>query len=312
MNLLAGRGCFALAFLLTFLASHIFAQTAKDKPGKDKPASPKPAEAKPDPAKVAKQKQAATAHWKRIVEESPKQFEAEHLLLFAPASSKDLAETAAFLERAYGLAAQALKLSTDERWPGKLTVFLLSDGAQYKSFMRSVLRKRPEEDDRGGFQIEGELPAVVAGPPVNALDLKPEQEAASQIAQALIRQKAKTKLPEWLGFGFGRATVLRSGTPAVYDAEKRKALLLVARKKRTSREVWMGSDALLAGEAAVLRGVLVDFLAYSGATQKFPDFVTGYRAREKKMPNPTTETAFSRADINADTLEKAWRAWLAR
>jgi hypothetical protein len=308
----ARSGLFISTILLTFLTGQLFAQAEKDKPGKDKQTSKKPADTKPDPAKVSKQKRSAASSWKRIVEEAPQQTESDHLLIFASASNKNLAETTAYLEKAYALAANALKLSGDERWPGKLTVFLVNEGPQYKSFMRSVIHKRPEEDDRGGFQVDGELPSVVAGPPVNALDLKTEQEAASQIAQAVLAQKAKVKLPEWLVLGFGRATVLRSGTPAVYAAEKRKAVILVATKKRTSRDVWMRSDALLAGEAAILRGSLVDFLAYSGVTQKFPEFVTGYLARDKKMPNPTTETAFTRADINPDTLEKAWRAWLAR
>jgi hypothetical protein len=308
----AYRGSIAPLILLTLLTGNLFAQTAKDKPGKDKQPPQKPADAKPDPAKVAKQKQTGVSHWKRIVEETPQQFEGDHLLVLAPAASKNLPELGAYLEKVYGLAARALKLSTDERWTGKLTVFLVNEPSHFKSFMRSVIRKRAEEDDRGGFQLEGDFPAVVASPPMNALELKTEQEASSQIAQALIRQKAQVKLPDWLTLGFGRATVLRSGTPAVYASEKRKAVVLVLAKKRTSRDVWMGSDALLAGEAAILRGILVDFLAYSGATQKFPELVSGYRPRDNKMPNPTTETAFTRADFNADSLEKAWRAWLAR
>jgi hypothetical protein len=298
--------------LLTIHSGNLFAQAGKDKPAKDKPAPQKPAEIKPDPARVAQQKKEAELNWKRTVEEAPQQLETDHLLIFAPKATKNLNETGPALEKAYDLAFKALKPAADEVWPGKLTVYLVNERGHYKSFMRSVLRKQAEEDDRGGYQIEGDAPCAVAGPPVSGQELKVDQEAVNQIAQALIAQKAKAKLPEWLVLGFGRATLLHSVPRGVYAKEKQTARVLVAKKKRTSREVWTGSEALLAGEAAVLRGSLVDFLAYSGITQRFPDLVTGFRVRDKKILNPTTENAFSRADINADTLETAWRAWLAR
>ncbi len=306
------HGCLALAYLLTLPAGPLFAQTGKDKPGKDKPAPQKPPEPKIDPAKLAKQKTAATANWKRIVDDSPQEIETDHLILLAPAATKNVREVGAFLEKAYAQAATALKLKPEESWPGKLTVYVVGERAQYKSFMRSVIRKQAEEDDRGGFLNEGETPAVVGGPKVNPRDLTSEQEAASQIGQALISQKAKTRLPEWLTAGFGRATLLRVSPPSVYTGEKRTALALVLKKKRTARDVYTGSEAILAPEAAVLRGMLVDFLAYSGATSKFAEFVTGFRARDKKMPNPTTETALNRADITPERLEAGWKIWLAR
>jgi hypothetical protein len=305
-------GCLALALLLTLAAGPLFAQTEKDKLGKDKPAPQSPPEAKPDPAKVAKQKAASAANWKRIVEEEPKQTETDHLIILAPAATKNIAEVGAYLEKAYAQAAGALKPTPEEMWPGKLTIYLVAERSQYKSAMRSVIRKQAEEDDRGGFQIEGEAPAAVGGPPVNARDLKIEQEAANQIAQALLAQKAKTRPPEWLVAGFGRATLLRVSPAAVYAREKQVALILVLKQKRTARDVYSGSEAILAPEAAVLRGMLVYFLAYSGATQKFPEFVTGFRIRDKKMPNPTTETALTRADVTPERLEAGWRAWLAR
>jgi hypothetical protein len=312
MNPTTCRGGLALAILLTFLTGQLFAQTPKDKPAKDKQPPEKMAEPKPDPAKVAKQKKEAAAHWKRIVEESPQQFESDHLLIVAPGSTKNLPQMATYLEKAYDLAAKALKMEAGELWPGKLTVYLVNDRGQYKSFMRSVIKKQAEEDDRGGFQNEGEAPTAVGGPPVNALDLKVEQEAANQVAQALLAQKAKAKVPDWVILGFGRATVLRAGSPATYAREKQAVRILVIKKKRTSREIWTGSENIKIAEAAILRGSLVDFLAYGGVTQRFPDFVTGYRVRDKKNLNPTTENAFSRADINPETLEAGWRAWLAR
>src|SRR5262249_54949045 len=159
--------------------------------------------------KVVKQKAAAEGNWKRIVEEAPQQLESAHLLILAPKATKNLTDIAAYLEKAYGQAAKALKLAPGESWPGKFTVYLVEDRGQYKSCMRSVIRKQAEEDDRGGFQVEGDFPSAVAAPPANALDLKVEQEAANQIAQAALAQKAKTRLPEWLVLGFGRATVLR-------------------------------------------------------------------------------------------------------
>jgi hypothetical protein len=311
MDLLTRRGFLAMAILLTFLPLRMFAQDAKDKPAKDKPGQEKIVDAPVDPAKVAPQKAAALANWKRIVEDAPQLLETANLLIVAPSATKTLSQTGASLEKAYAVAYKALKLSRDELWPGKMTVYLVPERAQYQSFMRSVIRRRAEEDDRGGFLNEGDLPTVVAGPPVNERDFKVEQEAVSQISQALLTQKAKVKVPDWLVLGFGRATVFRVGSQTAHSREKQRALALLIKNKRTSRDVWMGSEALLIDEAAILRGSLVEFLAYGGVTHRFADFVTGYRMRDKKILNPTTQTAFTRADINAETLEQGWRVWLA-
>jgi hypothetical protein len=171
-----------------------------------------------------------------------------------------------------------------------------------------VERRYPEEGETGSFYIRSDEPHAVGGPPRLATDLPVEGQAAAQIAAALLARKVNAELPSWVLSGFGRATVLQAGPAEKRAAENRKALQLWSVKKKTAADAWSG--ALDPADAAVLRGSVVGYLAYSGRTTRFVPFVMAFRPEENR-PEPTTADALKAAEIAPESLNKLWLKWVA-
>jgi len=243
------RGCLALALLLTFPAGQLFAQTPKDKPaaaktGRDQGRSRQGRQAKTDrrgPLETYRRGGAATIRGRTSADRGPggEQESCRHRGL----SRKGIQ----FGGPGPQVGAGREVAGEIDGLPGQRTEH--STSRSCAAYSASGPRKTTAAASRSKENSRPPWAARRSG----RWNLKTEQEAVSQIAQSLLAQKAKARLPEWLVFGFGRATVLHVSPAAVYAAEKRKARILVIAKKRTSKEIWMGSDALLAGEAAVLR-----------------------------------------------------------
>lgn len=263
-----------------------------------------------EPARqVAKQKQAAQASWETLELPKPAFHESRLLLIYGELPVAQLRAVVPELERQYLTAYKALHFEVKESpWPGKLTVYLFRDRRHFASFLRLVEKRRPQEDDQGGFEVRGDTPHVVAGPPMRQGDPSIQAEAAEEIAAALLARKARTDLPDWLLSGFGRATAWRAGSPTA-STQRSLAYRLVLMNRRSAQDVWSGS--LKADEAPLVQASLMDYLAYGPGASRFVSFVQGFRPEDGK-PQKTAADALKAADLAPDRLNQAWQVWLRR
>jgi hypothetical protein len=283
-----------LSWLLLLCLPVLFAQTAA--PG-EKDAGP-----------VTEQRKAAFTNWKRAFDKDkpPSSQETAHLLLYGKVPGKTLKQVGVVLEKSFSAATKALALEKRDFWPGKLTVYLVPERADYAAFIRRIERRYPDEGEHGSAAIRRDQPHAVAGPPLGAFDLPLEGEAAAQVGIALLKKKAGETVPEWVRQGFGRATYLQTLPASTRSSERRKVLALVLAKQRKAWDVWGPLDDT---EGPLLRGSLMDYLAYSGRTARFLPFVQGFRPSEKRA-EPTTADALKAAGITNDGLNRVWRRWL--
>jgi hypothetical protein len=261
-------------------------------------------------SKVIEQKAQAQANLKKLfgADKVPHQ-ETEHLLLYGKVPGKSLKEVGVLLEKQFVLARKTLRLEEDPPWPGKLTVYFFADRGKLTSFIRLVEKRRPESDDLGSYNIRSEAPHVAAGPPKESHDPGLEAQAAEQLAAALVVKRAGTTVPEWVVVGFARATYYRAAGPREYLGEKSRARRVLAAGRATAMDVW--DSNLKADSAPVLRGSLVDFLAYGPGRSKFLAFLEGYKPEEGKL-NKTTADALQAANIDPKVVNRKWKVWVRK
>src|SRR6266700_4141540 len=115
-------------------------------------------------AKIGAQKKTAETAWALLEIGDFAHLETAHLLVYAPkAYEKKLKDTGASLEKQRDLIVKALALDPKEDpWPGKLTVYLLSEREQFTSFIRRVEKRRQESEEVGSFVTESNQPHVAA------------------------------------------------------------------------------------------------------------------------------------------------------
>jgi len=260
-------------------------------------------------ARASAQAEAARTLWKRLYgKDDPPHHETAHLLLFGTVPGKTLVEVGETLEKMYALARKALDLEqSPEPWPGKLTVYLFPERPQLVTFIRSVEQRRPEQEDLGSFVIRSDNPYAAAAAGKSKLDPTVEQQAGQQMAAALLTAKAGAPLPDWLLEGFGRATFVKTLASRELIGERKKTLALFAARKLTAADGY--NSNLTAAEAPVLRGSLVEYLAYSGRSARFVPFLQGFRPQENRE-SPTTLDALKAANISPEKLDLAWRNWV--
>ncbi len=257
--------------------------------------------------KVADQKARALENWKKLFEDAaPAHLETEHLLLYGKVPDRTLKDVGELLEKQFVVGRDALKLDRDALWPGKLAVYFLPERRKFASFVRSVEKRRPESDERGSFDIRSDFPHLAASPPREEGDPGLDAQAGEQLAAALLTKKAGPTVPEWVVAGFGRASQLRAGPPAALRAEKQRAYRFAA-KGRSAMDVW--SNKVKGAEAAVLRGSLVDFLAFGPGKKNFIAFLEAFKPEEGVMTKTTAE-ALKAARMDAGVVSKKWKAWL--
>jgi hypothetical protein len=270
---------------------------------------PTTAAADEPPDKVAAQKREAQSTWAQLEIGDFAHAETPHLLVYAPKSfTGRLKEIGVQLEKAHAAATKSLQFKPmEDAWPGKLTVYLFADREHFASFIRRVMKRRVEADELGAYRVDDDLPLVGAASSKAMTDPKVEVQAAQQIGEALLARKAgkNVEVPEWVVTGFGRATAVRAG---LRPADTPVAAKLVAAGRKAA-DVWGG--ALSADEAGILRGSLIDYLAYGGGASKFPAFVAGFQPGAN-MAAVATDQAFAAAGINVERVEKGWRESLRK
>jgi hypothetical protein len=272
------------------------------------------ARAADDPEKLAAQKKAAVANFALVEAGEPMELETTHLILYAPKTyKKKLDDVGKMLEKQFDMAVKPLQVDPKDNkwWAGKLTVYLFDEREHFTAFIRRVEKRRLETDEVGSYLVDTDLPHAAASPPKSDADPNLEVQAAYQVAQAILQKKAgaKVPLPEYLLMGFARATYNRANTGSATGSERNRAAQLV-KMGRNGNDVWGGSNLELK-ELYILRGSLVDFLAYGSQTlaAKFPAFVAGF-APEENQDRKSTQQAMEAAGWKPDAIDKAWQTWL--
>jgi len=266
--------------------------TPKAKIGQDK--------GKPDPAKVKEQVAKAQQYYKDALEvETVPVHETAHFVVVGQYPKRPVELIGGELEQGYAKACKVLELQTDPGpWEGKMVVFVLADAKVYPKMVRLTQRRKADEDESASHSTSNTLPHVVVCPGKAPGDLGVGATASTHACAILIDLKAKTRVPDWMSEGFGRAATLQGGPPATLAAERRKASAFLAQNKRTVNDVM--ADNLKPEELIVLRASLLDYLAFSGRTSKFLPIIQGF------PPDGNLDMAFKKAGLTREDLSSNW------
>jgi hypothetical protein len=236
----------------------------------------------------------------------PANAESANFLVYGSVPESRLKTLAATLERQFAAAVKVLQFEkNDKPWPGKLAVHVFADRAQFRSFVRQVEKRSPDDAEQGSKVVTGDAPHVAAAPGKGRDAPTAETEAGYQLAAALLAARAKdVPLPEWLVVGFGRATAaLAANTPP-------------AVRKRTARELakrWKAADAwndMLAAEYrfALAAGV-ADYIFYGKGVGNPAEFVLAFHPSDEQ-PTKTTADALAAVKLTPQQFEAGYAKWL--
>ena len=118
-----------------------------------------------DDTPLAKQRQTADAIAKSLQLSSIVTHETKNLIVLGTISDAKLKALGATLEKQYAAGVKALQFATDDPpWSGKLAVYVFNDRADYRSFVRQVEKRSPDEPELGSFRLSDEIPHAAAGP----------------------------------------------------------------------------------------------------------------------------------------------------
>jgi hypothetical protein len=256
--------------------------------------------------KVVEQKKSAEAAWQSLEIGPFATFETKHLLLYSPKSSeKRLKAISSTLEKYHAQAMKVTGLDPKDGYPGKITVYLLSDRQTLTTFARRIEKRRPMESETGSFQSADDALHAVA---IMTDSKTPVEAKAGEMIAALLAQRragVRTQVPDWLLTGFGRATSYQVSPREKFVLEDRKAARLYI-KKREASQVWDGT--LEAEEADCLQGSLAELLSY-GSPKRFAKILEGFKP-EENVPTKTTPAALEAAGLSAEKVAKTWKAWV--
>lgn len=267
-----------------------------------------------DKEKDAKARAAAVGNMKKIKVDTPTIEETEHFLVVGTVPKEKAKALGAVLEKTLPVARRAAKFEDkDAAWKGKLTVYYLPDGDEFKSFMRRVLQTQPE-GAHADLRAEHPLlvdPAELPGKPTDA-DLY--AATAARVAGELLRAKGTgtQAVPAWLRDGFGRAAQMRAeGTNSkryqAYRTAARAAVLSPKGGKVAIADAW-GTEKSATGE--VLATSVAEFFAFGPRSADFGKLIDALRPSDEN-PNPTVQgglTALGWKDEAA--ADAAWKRWV--
>jgi len=259
-----------------------------------------------DDATLAKQRQTADAIAKSLQLSSIVTNETKNLILCGTLTDARLKGLGATLEKQYATGVKALQFASDDPpWTGKLAVYVFADRADFRSFVRQVEKRSPDDAELGTYRLSGDTPHLAAGPGKGKDAPTPEVQAGHQLAAVLLAARARNvPLPEWVVTGFAKATTAHAaGTSS--GVRKRSARALATRFKVS--EVW--SDTAPAEVKQVLAVSVADFVFYGKGVPKPVDFLNGFRPDDEK-PMKTATDALSATQLTPEQFEIAYRRWL--
>ncbi len=255
---------------------------------------------------VAKQKQVAEENCKALRLAPLGRAESANFLLYGTVPDPRLKALAANLEKQYATAAKALQLDKDSKpWTGRLTVYVFTDRGQYRSFVRQIEKRSPEEGDQSSANVRGDTPHVAVAPGSGRDAPTADAEAGYRVAAAVLTSRARgAELPEWLTLGFARATAAQaSGTPA--SVRKRAARQLAGRLKAS--DAW--NDMLSIEQRLPLATSVADYLFYGKGLSNPGMFLLAFRPDDEK-PMKTAADALEAVKLSWDQFEAGYARWL--
>jgi hypothetical protein len=266
-------------------------------------------------ADVAKQKDAIVANLKKADMAKASIVETNNFFVVGLMSEDKAKTLGSILEKVVPIARKGLLYdSKEDVWKGKLAVYYLPEGRDFKSFLRSAIMIKPEGIY---YDVRSDTPLVVD--PVEVTGKATEADlfanSAANVARAYLKARGNTaNLPDWLLSGFGRATALRAEglTSARYLSYKKTSKSVAAGSKGSPAaiaDLWSESKP---ANAEILSASLVEYMAYGPAgAENFLKLVNGFRPDENGN-TPSVAQAFEAAGWKEiPMLEKAWQKWLA-
>jgi hypothetical protein len=269
-------------------------------------ALPGAAAADTDAAAVTRQRQAAEANCRTVQLAPLGTAETANFLVYGAAPEARLKGLAANLEKQFSTAFRALQFDKDQKpWTGKLTVYVFTDRGQFRSFVRQVEKRSPDEGENSSIAATGETPHIAVAPGQSKEAATPETQAGYDAAVALMAARAKgTPLPEWLTQGFARATAARTAnTPA--SVRKRAARQVAGRSKPS--EVW--NDMIAIEQRLPVAASVADYLFYGKGLSRPGDFLLAFRPDDEK-PMKTAADALEAVKLTPEKFEAGYLAWL--
>jgi hypothetical protein len=257
-------------------------------------------------AAIAKQKQTAEANCRTLQLAPLSKAESANFLVYGASPEPRLKVLATNLERQYSTAAKGLQFEKDNKpWPGKLAVYVFADRGQFRSFVRQIEKRSPDDGDQGSAKVQGETPHIAVAPGQGRDAVTADTQAGYEVAVALMAVRSKgTQLPEWLTQGFARATAAQAAnSPA--GVRKRVARQLAARSKPA--EAW--NDMLSIEQRLPLATSIADYLFYGKGLSRPADFLLGFRPDDEK-PMKTAADALEAVKLTPEKFEAGYLAWL--
>ncbi len=145
-----------------------------------------------DKAVVAQQRRVASAHAALVQMPTAPIHETDHLMVWSTLPAARVRTIGATLEKNFSTAVGALQYGKSESpWPGKLAVFAFADRGQFRSFIRQVEKRSPDDAEQSSHQIEGEAPHIAVGPGRTSTAPTPEQQAQYEIAAAVLAARTR-------------------------------------------------------------------------------------------------------------------------
>ena len=269
-----------------------------------------------DKDKAAKAKAAAVENFKKVKIDKPTVVETDNFIIAGTLTEERAKKLGEVLEKVLPVARKGARFDEKETaWKGKLTVYFLPDGEEFKTFMRKALVADPKDGTFVDFRAEPALlvdPADLPGKPSDA-DLF--ANTAARVAGEMLRAKGTGTqvVPEWLRDGFGRITVMRAeGTGGkrytAYKVAARSAVLNPkGGKPPTITDVGSGEKS---ATAEALANSLSEFLTYGPKAAEFGKFLDGLRPSET-VAAPTVLNGFMALGWKEEAMaDAAWRRWV--
>ncbi len=274
-------------------------------------------EKKPPTGKVdgAKQKAAALATLKKAGLDKATVVETDNFLIASSLPEDKAKALGVVLEKVVPVARKALQYEEkEEAWRGKLTVFVLPETREFKTFMRTIVMRDPA----GVYtDVRADDPFLVdpVDVPVKATEADQFSYIATSVANAFLKARGNTaSLPDWLQNGFGRITAMRAeGMNSARYTKYRTAARLTAAGPKGGTPAGLGE---LWGDTKPANGDLlatsvVEYIAYGPGAMNFIKLVYGFRPNENG-DSPSNAQAMEAAGWkDTATLERAWQKWAA-
>lgn len=272
-------------------------------------------------ALVKKQKEKARANWKRVYEDQPAvHVETESFLFYASKTfdREQLKEWGATYDELLKETRKALALEGDGKkpmWLGKMAIYLFEDRRDYNSFVRGVLKKRPQDVGTGAYSLRTEEAFVTATKPTSKDEPSVDVSTADQLITAIFQKFAgeNNAIPDWVMQGFVTATTWRTADNEMLkkktEADRKKVLALLNRKPaRSCKEIFGGT---VSGEDAyLLRGSLIEYLAYGPDADKFPALLKAFRPEMPNQGPKPIDAVLATIKLYPEKLDRVWINWV--